>query len=181
MLPLKIPGKESWDAAKEEFVYTKPTLLSLEHSLVSVSKWEARWGRSFLADPPKTRAEWLDYARCMTLTQNVPPEVYASFTQKEFNAIQAYIDAPMTATTIKQKKNTRGSKVTTVTSEIIYYWMIELGIPFECQKWHLNRLMTLIRVCDIKSGPQKKMSQKDILRDNMRLNKQRRARLNSRG
>ena len=180
MLTLKIAATEHWDSRREEFVYTKPATLSLEHSLVSVSKWEAKWGRSYFAEPPKTRAEELDYVRCMTVTQNVPPETYAAIGRNELLTIQAYINAPMTATTIKTQKH-GGKSGSKVTSELVYYWMIDLGIPFECQKWHLNRLMTLIRVCEIKSRPAKKMNRNDILRDNARLNKQRRAALQSRG
>ena len=180
MLHLIIAGTEQWDAAKEEFVYTKPVTICLEHSLVSVSKWESRWLRSFLDEPPKTRAEELDYIRCMTTTQNVPPEVYASLSAKDLQTVQDYINAPMTATTVRQKGKGagRGPKIT---SELIYYWMVEFGIPFECQKWHLNRLMTLIRVCDAKSQAPKKRSAGDILRENAALNKQRRAALHTKG
>lgn len=180
MLTVKIQGTEQWDNSREEFVYTRPAVLTLEHSLVSVSKWEARWGRSFFAEPPANRAEQLDYIRCMTTTQNVPVEVYTSMTPKELSAIENYIAAPMTATKIKSPKQ-YGNRGPIVTSELVYYWMIEFGIPFECQKWHLNRLMTLIRICEIKSRPAKKKSMADIMRDNTALNKQRRAMLNSKG
>lgn len=180
MLSIKIQGTEQWDSLREEFVYTRPTVLSLEHSLVSVSKWEARWGRSFFAEPPATRTERLDYVRCMTTTQNVPPEVYTSMTARELSAIENYIAAPMTATKITEPKQSRG-RGPTITSELVYYWMIEFGIPFECQKWHLNRLMILIRICEVKSRPAKKKSMNDIMRDNTALNKKRRAMLNSKG
>lgn len=180
MLILTIPGSEQWDQQKEEFVYTKPFTLALEHSLVSVSKWEARWGRSFLAEPPKTHAETVDYVRCMTITQNVPSEVYAGLTDGNLRTINNYIEAPMTATKINQPKTgKKGGRV--VTAELIYYWMIELGIPFECQKWHFNRLMTLIRVCEIEGSPKKKMSKNDIYSRNNALNKKRRQMMNSRG
>lgn len=180
MLTIKIQGTENWDSSREEFVYTRPVVLSLEHSLVSVSKWEAKWGRSFFDKPPATRIEQLDYIRCMTMTQNVPSEVYSAMTARELSLIEKYIAAPMTATTIKTPKQ-YGGRGQTITSELIYYWMIEFGIPFECQKWHLNRLMTLIRICEIKSRPAKKKGLADIMRDNTALNKQRRAMLNSKG
>ena len=181
MLRLSVKGAEYWDSAREEFIYTKPTLLTLEHSLVSVSKWEARWKRSFLDEPPKTPAEELDYIRCMTITQNVPPETYTAMTAADRKKVNDYIEAPMTATTISSRKGASGKKGTKVTSELIYYWMIEFGIPFECEKWHLNRLMTLIRICEIKQQAPKKRSQKDIMRENTDLNRKRRAMLHTKG
>ena len=144
------------------------------------SKWEARWKRSFLSEPPKTRAETVDYIRCMTITQNVPPEVWLGITDADIRAVNRYIDDPMTATTFNGK-NQSSKRGRTVTSELIYYWMIELGIPFECQKWHLNRLMTLIKVCDVEGRPPKKMSKNDVYRRNTELNKKRRQMMNSRG
>ena len=180
MLHLIIPGTENWDPAKEEFVYTKPVKLTLEHSLVSVSKWEAKWERSFMSEPPKKRPELLDYVRCMTITQNVPPEVYANLTPVHLRLIESYINSPGCATKIYSADQPRRSK-RTVTSELIYCWMIQLGIPFECEKWHLNRLLTLIKVCDVETSPSKKQNPKDILRQNSRLNAERRRALNSRG
>ena len=180
MLTLKIPAAEQWDQQKEEFVYTREYTITIEHSLVSVSKWEARWGRSFLAEPPKTRQETVDYVKCMTVTQNVPPEAYIGLTDGNLRDINKYIDAPMTATKINSPKTgKKGGR--TVTSELIYYWMIEFGIPFECQIWHFNRLMTLIRVCEIEGAPKKKMSKNDIYSRNNALNKKRRQMMNSRG
>lgn len=180
MLTIEIFGTEQWDPKLEEFVYTKPTTLVLEHSLVSVSKWEAKWGRSFFSDPPKTKAERLDYVRCMTVTQNVPVTAYTALTSKELTKIEKYISAPMTATTISSPPQSSRSR-SKITSELVYYWMIEFGIPFECQKWHLNRLLTLIRICEIKSRPAKKRNANDILRENASLNKQRRAMMNTKG
>lgn len=182
MLHIDIPGRECWDDDKQEFVVTKPFSLSLEHSLVSVSKWEAKWQRSFMSKPPKTIEEVSDYVKCMTLTQNVPAETYACLTKENLDAINKYIEAPMTATTFNDfgKKGATGSRQV-ITSELIYFWMITYGIPFECQKWHLNRLMTLIRVCAVKNAPPKKMSRSETLMQNTRLNAARRQMLNSRG
>ena len=170
-----------WDERKEEFIYPKPISISLEHSLVSVSKWEAKWHRSFLADPPKTRAEWIDYVKCMTITQNVPSEAYFGLTDGHFRRIERYMAEPMTATTINSATQQKKNRGRTVTSELIYCWMVQLGIPFECQKWHLNRLLTLIRVCNEKNAPKKNMSQKEIAERNRILNEQRKAKYGSRG
>ena len=182
MLQLIIPlSPEGWDEEKQEFVEPKTITLQLEHSLVSLSKWESKWCKSFLSKGEKTFEETLDYIKCMTINQNVNPEVYEHLTQANINQINDYIGAPMTATYFSDE-NQRGGSRETVTSELIYYWMIALQIPFDpCQKWHLNRLLTLIRVCNLKNTPPKKMSKRDIMSRNARLNAARRQQLNSKG
>lgn len=180
MLQITIPGGEFWDEDKEEFVQFKDRTLQLEHSLVSISKWESKWHRPFLSKKSMTAEETIDYVRCMTLTQNVTPDVYTRLTNSNIADINHYIEDPMTATTISegpdQKKNRE-----VVTAELIYYWMIALNIPFECQKWHLNRLLCLIRVCNIKNSPPKKMSHKEIAKRNAKLNAARRKAWNTKG
>lgn len=181
MLQVKIPlGPEEWDEEKQEFVEPEYKTLQLEHSLVSLSKWESKWGKAFLTKEEKTYEETIDYVKCMTLTQNVKPEVYQHITKSIFKEINDYIENPMTATTIYEDKSSRGSRET-VTSELIYYWMIALNIPFECQKWHLNRLLTLIKVCNVKNTPPKKRSRRELMSRNAALNAARRKKLNSKG
>ena len=180
MLKIVIPAAEYWDESKEEFIKKKPQTLQLEHSLVSVSKWESKWKKAFLTQQDKTYEETLDYVRCMTITQNVDPEVYRRLTNENIKQVNDYISDPMTATYISDDKNTRVSREI-VTSELIYYWIIKLNIPFECQKWHLNRLLTLIKVCNIKDSPPKKLSKKEIMSRNAALNAARRKKLNTRG
>lgn len=180
MLHITVPSVELWDEAKEEFIKTKEQTLQLEHSLVSVSKWEAKWCKVFLSKKEKTYEETIDYIKCMTITQNVDPDVYKYLTKENITQINDYISAPMTATWFSDEKNRPGSNEQ-VTSELIYYWMISLQIPFECQKWHLNRLLTLIKVCSIKNKPPKKMSRSDIMRRNASLNAARRRQLNTSG
>ena len=180
MLQLTIPALEEWDEEAQEFIRFKEHTLQLEHSLVSMSKWESKWCKAFLSNNDKTFDETIDYIKCMTITQNVNPRVYNYLTQENVKAINDYIAAPMTATHISETRDKNFSRET-VTSELIYYWMIALNIPFECQKWHLNRLLTLIRVCNIKNQPPKKMSKNDIMNRNRSLNAARRARLNSKG
>lgn len=180
MLEIVIPGIEQYDEANNRFITTKEQVLRLEHSLVSLSKWESKWHKPYLSKKPKTIAEQIDYIRCMTLTQNVDPNVYTAITPKLLNTVNAYIDDSMTATTFPKNRKGRTSHEV-VTAEIIYYWMTCHQIPFECQKWHLNRLMTLIQVCNVKNGPQKKMSQKEVYASNRALNAARRRRTNSRG
>ena len=181
MLEITIPGTEEWDENKEEFITTKETTLRLEHSLVSLSKWESRWCKPFLDSKDKTIEETLDYIRCMTLTQNVDPNVYYGLTSENVQQVEDYISAPMTATTISRRNNKTFAPKETITSELIYYWMIALNIPFECQKWHLTRLITLIEVCNIKNSPPKKLSRNELLMRNTELNAQRRKALNSKG
>lgn len=180
MLRITIPAVEQWDEAKQEFIYTKEQTLSLEHSLVSLSKWESKWCKPFLTKQEKTFEETLDYIKCMTLTQNVDPEVYNYLTNGNIKEINEYIEAPMTATYFSDEKTSKISREQ-VTAELIYYWMIALNIPFECQKWHLNRLLTLIKVCNIKNQPPKKRSKKDIMSRNAALNAARRKQLNTKG
>lgn len=179
MLQITIPGQELFDEQRMEFIQTKPTALNLEHSLLSISKWESKWHRPFLGKDPKTTEQSIDYVRCMTLDKNVDPAVYLAIPSAVMRSIREYIDDPMTATTF----NSAGSKPNReiVTSELLYYYMTALDIPFECQKWHLNRLLTLIRVCSIKSQPPKKMSKREVMSRNRSLNAARRARSGSKG
>ena len=180
MLEIVIPETEQWDEVKQEFISTKEQTLKLEHSLVSLSKWESKWCQPFLSKKEKTVEQTIDYIKCMTLTQNVDPNVYNLLTKDNILKINEYISAPMTATTFHQE-NKGGGNGELITSELIYYWMVSLNIPFECQKWHLNRLFTLIKVCSIKNQPPKKMSKKDIMSRNAALNAARRKQLNSKG
>ena len=181
MLRIEIPlTPEGWDEEKQEFVEPKTQALQLEHSLVSLSKWESKWCKPFFSTTDKTVEEVLDYIKCMTLTQNVKQEVYDHITQADVNKIVDYINAPMTATTFHGINNSKRSNEN-VTSELIYYWMISLNIPFECQKWHINRLLTLIRVCEMKNNPGKKMSKRQIMSQNAALNAARRKKYGTKG
>lgn len=184
MLTITVPAKEFFDEKTNEFFWIKEHKLVLEHSLVSISKWEAKWQKPFLDRNTKlTPTENLDYIRCMTLTQNVDPKVYLALTKDNLKQISDYIASSRTATWFSSgdetQKRTRGSEV--VTSELIYYWMVAYQIPFECQKWHINRLLTLIRICDIKNQPPKKMNKNSVLKDNRAINEARKARLKTKG
>lgn len=180
MLKITVPAREIYLEQTNEFVEIKGQMLQLEHSLISLSKWESKWCKPYLSTKEKTREEIIDYIRCMTLTPNVKPEVYYCLTDENVEQISNYIEAPMTATTFSDGKKGAGNKEI-VTAEIIYYWMIANNIPWECQKWHLNRLITLIRVCSIKNTPSKKMSRSEIMNRNAALNAARRNKLNSKG
>lgn len=181
MLNITIPAIDGWDDDKQEFVDIKPSrTLSLEHSLISLSKWESKWCKPFISTKDKTQEEIIDYIKCMTLTQNVADDVYNRLNFENIKQINEYINAPMTATRFFNDKNVKTSREQ-ITSEIIYYWMITLNIPFECQKWHLNRLLTLIRVCNIKNQPPKKMNRREILSRNAALNAARRKQFNTKG
>ena len=179
MLTVTIPACEYYDSLNEEFIYVKEQKLKLEHSLLSVSKWEEKWEKPFLTDKPKTMEEYLDYIRCMTITQNVNPLIYRNIPKEIINEIGDYIDRKMTATWFSNRNNKSSKEV--ITSEIIYYWMFTYNIPLDFQKVHLNKLMTLIRVFNEKNAPDKKMSRNDIYARNRQLNAARKKRLGTRG
>ena len=180
MLTITIPATEEFDEIKGEFVYSKEQTLQLEHSLISISKWESKWCKVFLDKREKTNEEIIDYIKCMTLNKNVSDDVYNCLTQANLTEINDYIGAPMTATYFSNTENGKKNSEQ-ITSELIYYWMIALQIPFECQKSHINRLHTLIRVCNIMNAPPKKMSKRDIMSRNAALNAARRKQMNTKG
>ena len=182
MLTLQIPPREFFDERKQEFINFEGCSLQMEHSLISLSEWEAKWKKPFLNKPEsRTNEELLDYFRCMTITKNVNPLAFASLTQEHINTIVNYINDPMTATWFSEDGKPSKRPTEVVTSELIYYWMIAQNIPFECRKWHLNRLLTLIRVCNVKNNPPKKMSKADIARRQRELNEQRKKKLGPKG
>ena len=181
MFYLTINEPEQWDERKEEFIPAKEHKLCLEHSLVSLSKWESKWCKPFITKQDKSHEEFIDYIRCMTITQNVKPEVYNYITSDDIDAIRAYIDAPITATRFPKGKSVGANNGEITTNETIYCQMIMLNIPPEYQKWHLNRLLTLIRVCSVKNQKPTRMSQRDVMSQNRALNAARRKQYNTRG
>lgn len=161
------------------FKTIKEQTLLLEHSLLSISKWESKWCKPFLSEEQKSMDEINDYIRCMTIQKNVDPLVYSCLISENYDAVTDYISAPMTATWFNDRNGAQNREI--ITSEVIYYWMIAYNIPFECEKWHLNRLLTLIRVCSIKSQPNKSMSRQAIFNSNRVLNAARRAKMHTKG
>lgn len=182
MLRIVVPACEFYDESKEEFIEVKEQTLLMEHSLISISKWEAKWKKPYLEKGNKTEEEIYDYFRCMTVNPNqVDPLVYRMLTKENLDDIAAYIEDPMTATTFSNNGQPSG-RHEIMTSEIIYYYMIAQNIPVEFEKWHINRLLVLIRVCAIKNDPHpKKMSKAAIAKQNRSLNAARRKRLGTRG
>ena len=184
MLKIDIPlTDEGWDEEKQEFVEPKVQTLQLEHSLVSLSKWESKWHKPFLTQDNKTLEETVDYIRCMTITQNIQPSVYNKVTDDIIRQVNKYIENPMTATWFNNGRINGGKRNSKqITSELIYYWMTALNIPFECQKWHLNRLLTLIQICEVENNqPNNKMSKREIKNSNRALNEARRKKYNTKG
>ena len=180
MLTLTIADSEYYNEDSATFVSVKGKTIDLEHSLVSISKWESKWCKAFLGKEQKTREEEEDYIRCMIIDRSVSPEIINGFSKEQFEKVAEYIEHKMTATTFSNINN-GAVRNEVVTSELIYYWMISLNIPFECQKWHLNRLLTLIQVCSIKNTPPKKVSRSAILNRNAMLNAERKKQLNTKG
>lgn len=180
MLTIVVLGDELYNEETNEFSTVGDVVLEFEHSLASLSKWEAKFEKAFLGKSEKTKEEIFDYLKAMTLTPNVPDEVYLRLSAENIDEINAYIEAKRSATTFGELPKERGTGET-ITSELIYYWMVSLTIPFECENWHLNRLFSLIRVCGIKNAPPKKMSKGELAARNRELNAQRRAQLGSTG
>lgn len=178
---ITIPSQELF-VPPDQFINTKETTFKIEHSLVAIAKWEAKWHVAFLDDKvEKTDEMMIDYIRCMTITQNVDPNIYKFIPTDVMKEINDYIGDPMTATTFVERGRSGGNKGEYVTNEIVYYWMIAQNIPMECEKWHFNRLMTLIRVCSEKNQPGKKMKKSEIYSRNKALNEARRKAHGTRG
>ena len=183
-LTIFVPSAELYDEVNNEFIYTKDQTMVLEHSLLSISKWETKWRKPYLSEEQKTNEEALDYIRCMTITQNVDPNVYKALTGSQINEITEYIKEGQTATTIKQNASGHRARHSGkfVTSELIYFWMTAFNIPFTCEKWNFSRLMALIEIAGEENNPdKKKMGRQDILAQNRALNAQRRAKMKSKG
>jgi hypothetical protein len=179
MLQIVIPMSEGFNEETGKFFVVEAFTLEMEHSLASVSKWESKYEKPFLGTGDKENEELFDYVKLMTLTPDVPDKIYDMLTADNIAAVNRYINAKMTATTFAQIPQRSSREI--ITAEIIYHWMVALQIPFECQHWHLNRLITLVRVCNEKNKPPKKMSRGEAARRNRELNAQRRANLGTRG
>lgn len=177
-LKIQLSDTELFDEDKNEFVEPESVEIELEHSLASLSKWEARTEKPFLGSTEKTFEESLAYIKDMTVTPNVPPEVYQRLSKENMEAITEYLNAKMTATWFKAEASKRQTKI--ITTEIIYYWMVSLNIPFECQYWHLNRLLTFIQVINQEHAPPKKRSAREIADERQALNAKRQAEVKAR-
>lgn len=179
-ITIKVPDREFFDQVNNRFLVIKGRSLSFEHSLLSITKWESKWHKPYLSKTEKTREEAIDYLRCMCLDKIDDPNIFMAIDVDAMKEISLYIEDPMTATTFREDKNRQSREI--ITNEIVYYWMTELNIPFDpCQKWHFNRLMTLIRVASIKKQPPKKMGKKEWAAQRSAINAQRRAKYNSKG
>ena len=180
MLKLTIPAQDLYNESTNEFIYQGPVDLELEHSLFSISKWEAKFEKPFLGNTnKKDRSETLEYIKMMCITPGIDDSVFSRLSESDFKAINDYISAPMTATTFSNLNNKPSREV--ITSELIYYYMTALNIPFSCEHWHFSRLLTLIKVCNIKNSPGKKIPPREVMSRNRALNAKRRAKLGSNG
>jgi hypothetical protein len=180
MLKLIIPSREYFNESTSTFESVEEFELELEHSLVSLSKWESKYQKPFLDPNEKSGEEIIGYIEAMILTPIYPPDFYDRFDQSNLDQINAYIESKESATTFGQMPERRG-RGETITSELIYYWMVAFNIPFECERWHLNRLFALIRICNIKNSKPRKMSRNEIAQRNRELNARRREKFNTTG
>lgn len=180
MLRIIVSGDEFFDEVKQEFTTQGDITIDLEHSLLSLSKWESKYEKPFLSKEDKTTEETLGYIEAMILTPDIPPEVFPKLSQSNHDAINAYINAKMTATWFREVPGPLTSSEI-ITSELIYYWLTAFNIPFECETWHLNRLFTLIKICSIKGAKPKKMSRSELAARQRDLNAQRRAQYGTKG
>lgn len=173
MLKIMVGAEEAFDEETQEFVFLGGVELQLEHSLVSLSKWESKYEKPFLGSDEKTPEELVGYVKAMLLTPEVPEEVFTRLNEANFTAINTYINAKMTATWFSEAPGAPKAREV-ITNELIYYWLTVFQIPFEVETWHLNRLFTLIRICNVKSAKPQKMSRSEIAHRNRQLNEQRR-------
>ena len=181
MLRITISAQEMWDEEHEQFVYGDEVTLELEHSLVSLSKWESKHHKAFLSKREKTAEENLDYIKCMTLTKNVPDEVYTRLTQENIDQIAAYIEDPMSATYFYDDKKQQSKSRDVMTAEYIYYCMFANNIPLDFENRHLNQLIAIIKMCALKNSPPKKMSKSDIANRHRQINAANRAKYHTKG
>lgn len=183
MLKIEVKATESFNDKTQEFISISGAKLCLEHSLISISKWESKWKKPFLQTLEKgmTAVEFADYVRCMTIGHEEASSIYANLSVGNIRKIKTYMEDSMTATTFTNRQQRTGRKNEIITAELIYYWMIEAGIPFECERWHFNKLMTLLHVCGIKNSGGNKMSKKDTLKEYSALNAARRRATGSKG
>lgn len=180
MYKLVVEGKELFDEATGRFVYTKAQTFRLEHSLISISKWESKWHKPFLKEDGRTHEEELDYVRCMVIDQEPDEGTLHSLTNQQLKDVFSYVNDSMTATWFNERDKKPPSRKI-ITSELIYYWMVALQIPFSCEKWHLNRLLTLIKICNIENSPKKKQSKKEQMAERRSLNAARRQKYHTKG
>ena len=179
MLEITVPANEIYLPGENRFVAVPSCTLTLEHSLISIAKWESKWHIPYLNAKKRSRAQEFDYIRCMAVGPVKNEYVFLVLTPENIAQIRAYMEESMTATTFSKGQRSISREV--VTAETLYCRMFANNIPMECQKWHLNRLLTLIRVCDAKNGPKSKMTKRQTAAHYAEQNALRRAKYNSRG
>lgn len=180
MLTLIIDGDENYNEETSTFETFDDVVVDLEHSLLSLSKWESKYQKPFLSSDTKSSEEIFGYLQAMVITPNLDPSVLFKCSSANIVTIQEYIDSSQSATTFGSMPE-RGGPGEVITSELIYYWMVAFTIPFECEHWHLNRLFSLVRICNIKNEDPKTMSRNDVAQRNQELNAARRKELNTTG
>lgn len=182
MLQITVPKTEIFNENTNQFLWIPETTIQMEHSLVSLSKWEEKHHKAYL-DPKlqHSATEILDYFKCMTITKNVKDSVFLALSQRNIEEISSYINDPMTATTFNEMATTKKHSSKFITSEYLYFCMFSLGVPIECEKWHINRLMTLLKIFEEENKPQKKRSEAETLNYYAKLNAERKRKWHTKG
>jgi hypothetical protein len=179
MLRITVTMSESFDEEKQEFL-SETFDLELEHSLVSVSKWESIWEKPFLVQEDKTPEEVFSYIECMILNPDPPPEIVYKLSERDLKVVHDHIASKATATWFNEQK-VAGRSSETFTSELIYFWMSSFAIPFEAENWHLSRLLTLIRIHNVKNQKPKKMNRNEMAAQRRAENERRKKALGTTG
>ena len=179
MLSIKLPENEVFDDNAAKFVRQPELVLQLEHSLLSISKWESAYEKPFLKSERMSQAELLYYIQCMRLDDGHISDLLR-LNEKDFKRIGEYMNAKNSSTTFYEPEESGRSRGETITSELVYYWMVTFQIPFEAETWHFQRLMALIKICSVKNS-NKKVRRRDVAAQNRALNAQRLAQNGGRG
>lgn len=180
MITIHFEEMEYYDEQLNRFYTLPPKVVNFEYSLAAVAEWEAIWKIPLLNTELGVDSDmFLSLAMCMSDDRELL-EYYLDDTEKA--ELHKYLSDSQTATTINssQNGNTTGrGKV--YTAEEIYALMFMNGIPIEWESRNLNRLLVILRIISIYQNPPKKMSQQDVMKQNARLNRERKNKYKTKG
>lgn len=181
-------GDELFDEETNTFLHPVGKKLHLEHSLLSISKWEAEWEIPFL-NTDKTSEQSLSYIKCCVLDDDFDELLLNTLSDKNILDFNAYLSKGMTAKKIidlrsslsQKRKSRRPASQKALTSEDIYYSMIQFHVWKECEEWPLQRLLSLLQLCSLKSNSTGEMSKSDQAKFYREENARRKAKYHTNG